>query len=65
MARIDDLFKRLIAASGSDLHLEEGQSPKYRVVGNVRGIDAYEALSRSAMARSNSPFASYAAPRLA
>ncbi len=49
MARIDDLFKRLIAASGSDLHLEEGQSPKYRVVGNVRGIDAYEALSRSAM----------------
>ena len=38
MARIDELFKYLIANKGSDLHLSEGQPPKIRVHGAVTGI---------------------------
>jgi len=38
MARIDDLFRYLIANKGSDLHLSEGQPPKIRVHGAVVSI---------------------------
>jgi len=38
MARIDELFRYLIANKGSDLHLSEGQPPKIRVHGAVSVI---------------------------
>jgi twitching motility protein PilT len=38
MARIDELFRYLIAQKGSDLHLSEGQPPKIRVHGAVVSI---------------------------
>ena len=38
MARIDELFRYLIANKGSDLHLSEGQPPKIRVHGAVTPI---------------------------
>ena len=38
MARIDELFRYLIASKGSDLHLSEGQPPKIRVHGAVTAI---------------------------
>ena len=38
MARIDELFRYLIANKGSDLHLSEGQPPKIRVHGAVSAI---------------------------
>ena len=38
MARIDELFRYLIANKGSDLHLAEGQPPKIRVHGAVVAI---------------------------
>jgi len=38
MARIDELFRYLIASKGSDLHLSEGQPPKIRVHGAVTSI---------------------------
>ncbi|RYD23817.1 MAG: type IV pilus twitching motility protein PilT [Verrucomicrobiaceae bacterium] len=38
MAKIDELFRYLISAKGSDLHLSEGQPPKIRVHGAVTSI---------------------------
>lgn len=38
MARIDTLFKYLIAQKGSDLHLSEGQPPKIRIHGAILPI---------------------------
>ncbi|MES2996603.1 MAG: type IV pilus twitching motility protein PilT [Verrucomicrobiota bacterium] len=38
MARIDELFRYLIANKGSDLHLSEGQPPKIRTHGTVAAI---------------------------
>jgi twitching motility protein PilT len=38
MAKIDELFRHLIANRGSDLHLSEGQPPKIRVHGAVSVI---------------------------
>ncbi len=44
MARIDELFRYLIANKGSDLHLSEGQPPKIRVHGAVIAIPDQEVL---------------------
>ena len=44
MARIDELFRYLIAQKGSDLHLSEGQPPKIRVHGAVTAIPGQTAL---------------------
>ncbi len=44
MAKIDKLFKQLIASKGSDLHLSEGQPPKIRVHGAVTAIEGEEVL---------------------
>ena len=44
MARIDTLFRYLIANKGSDLHLSEGQPPKIRVHGTVTAIPDQEVL---------------------
>ncbi len=44
MAKIDELFKHLIASKGSDLHLSEGQPPKIRVHGAVTPIEGEEIL---------------------
>lgn len=44
MAKIDELFKHLIASKGSDLHLSEGQPPKIRVHGAVTAIEGQEVL---------------------
>jgi twitching motility protein PilT len=45
MARIDELFRYLIANKGSDLHLSEGQPPKIRVHGAVVAIPDKPVLS--------------------
>ncbi len=44
MAKIDTLFRYLIANKGSDLHLSEGQLPKIRVHGAVSEIPDTEVL---------------------
>jgi twitching motility protein PilT len=44
MAKIDSLFRHLIASKGSDLHLSEGQVPKMRVHGAVCPIADQEVL---------------------
>jgi twitching motility protein PilT len=44
MAKIDTLFRYLIATKGSDLHLSEGQVPKIRVHGAVTPIPDQEVL---------------------
>jgi len=44
MAKIDELFRYLIANKGSDLHLSEGQPPKIRVHGAVSPIPGQEIL---------------------
>ena len=38
MAVIDQYFKYLVEAGGSDLHLSEGQPPKIRVNGTISAI---------------------------
>jgi twitching motility protein PilT len=38
MAAIDKLFMKMKEAGGSDLHLAEGQPPKYRVHGHISAI---------------------------
>lgn len=38
MAVIDQYFKYLVEAGGSDLHLSEGQPPKVRVNGTISAI---------------------------
>ena len=45
MAKIDTLFRYLIATKGSDLHLSEGQVPKIRVHGAVVNIPDQETLA--------------------
>jgi twitching motility protein PilT len=45
MAKIDALFRELIARRGSDLHLEQGQRPKMRVHGSLTEIEGCEILS--------------------
>ncbi|MFZ9936837.1 MAG: type IV pilus twitching motility protein PilT [Luteolibacter sp.] len=45
MARIDALFRYLIANKGSDLHLSEGQPPKIRIHGSVSAIPGQEVLA--------------------
>ena len=47
MARIDELFRYLIAQKGSDLHLSEGQPPKIRVHGAVVSIPDRAVLAGS------------------
>lgn len=44
MARIDALFREMIAMGGSDLHLEQGRKPKVRVNGELHDLPS-EALS--------------------
>jgi len=48
MARIDTLFRYLIANKGSDLHLSEGQPPKIRVHGTITAIPEQEVLQGDA-----------------
>ncbi|MCU0751822.1 MAG: hypothetical protein MUC40_02100 [Akkermansiaceae bacterium] len=48
MARINELFRYLIANKGSDLHLSEGQPPKIRVHGAVTAIPEQEVLAGAA-----------------
>lgn len=50
MAEIDALFKVLVEKGGSDLHLAEGQPPKYRVHGEMT-ILAKEILTHEKMLR--------------
>ncbi len=38
MARIDTLFRRMIAEKGSDLHLAQGERPKIRVHGELKAL---------------------------
>ncbi|MBF0387935.1 MAG: PilT/PilU family type 4a pilus ATPase [Candidatus Omnitrophica bacterium] len=45
MAKIDVLFRELIARKGSDLHLEQGQYPKLRVHGSLVAIDGAAILT--------------------
>jgi twitching motility protein PilT len=35
MAKVDELFKRMVDMGGSDLHLREGQPPKVRLFGEI------------------------------
>lgn len=44
MAEIDRLFKLLKENGGSDLHLSEGQPPKYRIHGRISTIEGEEIL---------------------
>lgn len=44
MARIDELFRYLIAHKGSDLHLSQGQPPKIRMHGAVSPIPGFGTL---------------------
>ena len=48
MARIDELFRYLISHKGSDLHLSEGQPPKFRKHGDIQPIRD-EPLDRAEM----------------
>ncbi len=49
MAQIDQLFEILIKKGGSDLHLEQGQSPKIRLHGELEDISEYKKLSEKAI----------------
>src|SRR4051812_29675210 len=46
MPQIDALFEKLKAANGSDLHLAEGQPPKYRLHGRICPVPGEEILGR-------------------
>ena len=46
MAEIDSLFEILMAKSGSDLHLAEGQPPKIRLHGEILPVSK-EILSKT------------------
>lgn len=48
MPKIDGLFWRMVEVSGSDLHLEEGQRPKIRILGNVRAVESHEVMTKKA-----------------
>jgi len=49
MAAIDRLFKLMRDKGGSDLHLAEGQPPKYRVHGHIAAIDGEPVLTRDSI----------------
>lgn len=51
MAEIDELFKELIKAGGSDLHLQQGRVPHMRVHGGVHKIEGYPMLTEEKMER--------------
>ncbi len=46
MAKIDRLFEALLAAGASDLHLAEGQPPRYRIHGEIGIMPNEPVLSR-------------------
>lgn len=46
MAAIDSLFRKMLEAKASDLHLEEGQMPKFRINGHIEEIPGEVPLSR-------------------
>ena len=54
MAEIDQLFNLLINKNGSDLHLEEGQKPKFRVHGILEEVGS-ETLTHERMTALLSP----------
>ncbi|MGD0089484.1 MAG: PilT/PilU family type 4a pilus ATPase [Planctomycetota bacterium] len=47
MAEIDRLFRAMQAAKGSDLHMLEGQPPKFRVGGNIAAVLGEPALTHA------------------
>lgn len=49
MAVIDKLFKSMLDAGGSDLHLEEGQVPKIRLNGEIVPLDGLEVLTHQSL----------------
>lgn len=49
MAKIDELFKKLIELNGSDLHLKQGAKPKVRLQGNLVNIEEHEVLTESSI----------------
>jgi len=49
MAAIDKLFKRLVEDGGSDLHLQEGRPPRYRIHGSVKDISGEPVLDKEAI----------------
>lgn len=49
MPKIDALFKTLITAKGSDLHLEQGQRPKFRVHGSLIEVEGENVLTGEEM----------------
>lgn len=56
MPEIDALFNALIEQNGSDLHLEEGQKPKFRINGTLQDAGE-EVLTADRMAALMSPIA--------
>jgi twitching motility protein PilT len=51
MAEIDALFREMMVRGGSDLHLEEGRKPKFRVHGDLEDVAGAEALDRDYLSR--------------
>jgi twitching motility protein PilT len=49
MAWIDDLFTRMIAEGASDLHLTSGETPKFRVDGDIVPVEGAPALTPEQM----------------
>ena len=49
MAWIDDLFHRMLADGASDLHLTSGETPKFRVDGDVVAVQGAPALNPEQM----------------
>ncbi len=49
MAKIDALFRKLMALKGSDLHLAEGRKPKVRLQGELQEIAGSSILTQSEM----------------
>jgi twitching motility protein PilT len=49
MAWIDDLFKRMITDGASDLHLTSGETPKFRVDGDIVPVAGAPALNAEQM----------------
>ncbi len=47
MAKIDELFKKLIELNGSDLHLKQGHKPKVRVQGHLADIESHDVLTEN------------------
>jgi len=49
MAEIDKLFTRLVEDGGSDLHLQEGRPPRYRIHGGVKDIEGEAILDKESI----------------